>query len=75
MQLLGAALMVVPATVSYGAALMFGTMLFSVYAHLAREYQPRQVPWPATLAILALVTGVLYGPLAWGPVGLLFGAI
>lgn len=66
LQLVSAALMILPETVSYGAALMVVMMLFSVYVHLAREYRPRQVPWPAVLAVVALATGLLYRPVAWG---------
>src|SRR5271155_1283462 len=69
LQLLSVVLLVLPGTVLYGAALLVALMVFSVYVHLAREYQPRQVPWPAFLGVVAGVTGYLYGSVAWGPAG------
>lgn len=66
LQFASAALMLLPETVAYGAALMVVMMLFSLYVHSAREYQPRQLPWPAVLAVLAAVAGLLYVRVAWG---------
>ena len=74
LQLVAVALLVLPATVAYGAILLLAMMIFSVYVHLAREYRPRQVPWPVVLAVLAVITGLLYGSSAVGPVGYVFRA-
>ncbi len=63
-----------PATVAYGGFLIVAMMAFSIYAHLAREYRPKLVTWPAVLAGLALVTAYLYGAVAVGPVGEVFWA-
>lgn len=74
LQLLAVALLVLPETVVYGAVLLAAMMIFSVYVHLAREYRPRQVPWPTTLLALSLITGYLYAGVAVGPVGDLYRA-
>ncbi len=75
LQLLSVVLLIFPPTASYGALLLVVMMIFSVYVHLAREYQPRQVPWPIVLGALALLTAYLYGADAVGPLGELFRAV
>jgi DoxX-like family len=75
LQLASVAMLVLPATVLYGAAILIGMMVFSVYIHLVREYRPVQVPWPLVLGVFAVATGYLYGDVAWGPAGTVFRAI
>lgn len=74
LQLASVALLIVPATVTFGATLLLAMMLFSAYVHLAREYQPRQALWPLVLGGLAVVAAFLYGAVAWGLAGALFRA-
>ena len=74
LQLASVALLVLPATVAYGALILFVMMVFSVYVHMAREFRPRLAPWPVVLAALTLVTAYLYGAEAVGPVGEVFRA-
>jgi DoxX-like family len=75
LQLLSVGLLVLPQTVLYAAVILVAMMVFSVYVHLAREFRPRAVPWPAFLGVLSLAVGFLYGEMAWGPAGALFRAI
>lgn len=72
LQLVAVALLVLPATVAYGAVLLVGMMIFSIYTHLGREHAPNQVPVPVVLAALALFTAYLYGSGAAGPIGEVF---
>lgn len=74
LQLVAVALLVLPATVSYGAVLLVAMMIFSIYTHLRREHAPHQVPVPLVLAALALLAAYLYGGAAAGPVGEVFRA-
>ncbi len=74
LQLLAVVLLIPPATVVFGAALILAMMVFSVYVHLVREFRPRLVLVPFVFAALALVTAFLYGSAAFGPFGTLFRA-
>jgi uncharacterized membrane protein YphA (DoxX/SURF4 family) len=74
-QLASVALLILPGTTLYAAAIIVVMMLFSGYVHLAREYRPKATLWPASLAVLAVVVGLLYGTAAVGPAGWLFRAL
>lgn len=74
LQLIAVALLIPTETVAYGAGLLLGMMIFSLYVHTAIDYQPRQLPSPLLLAVLAVITAFLYGGAAAGPVGEVFRA-
>lgn len=75
LQLVSVALMVLPATVAFGAAILLAMMVFSIYVHVVKEYRPRQLPPAVILAAVSVMTLLLYGSVAWGPAGALFRAL
>ncbi len=75
LQLGSVVLMILPETVAFGAVILLAMMIFSIYVHGIKDYQPRQLPPSVILAALALVAFFLYGPVAWGPAGAIFRAL
>lgn len=74
LQLVSVVLLILPATASYGALFLLAMMVFSVYVHGVRDYQPSQIPIPLAIGALTAITAYLYGSVAFWPLGEIFRA-
>lgn len=62
LEVVGAALLLLPESSLYGALILLGVLVTAVYTHVVRERLPRNATAAILLTVLIILLGLLRGP-------------